>query len=83
MNGVRPDGSPDRTSMQSEEIWTGVTYHTAATMILEVRGVRLGRVKTATARSRAHIPQFPTRLIVCETVVFRGFGCWIQIVIWG
>lgn len=37
MNGVRPDGQPDRTSMQSEEIWTGVTYSLAATMILEVR----------------------------------------------
>eukprot|EP01134_Creolimax_fragrantissima_P001563 CFRG1563T1 len=35
MNGMRPDGSIDHTSMQSEEIWTGVTYQVAATMIQE------------------------------------------------
>ena len=33
MNGVRPDGSIDRTSLQSQEVWTGSTYALAAMMI--------------------------------------------------
>jgi non-lysosomal glucosylceramidase len=33
MNGVHPDGSIDRTSMQSQEVWSGSTYALAATMI--------------------------------------------------
>ncbi len=33
MNGVRPDGSIDRTSLQSQEVWTGSTYALAALMI--------------------------------------------------
>ncbi|XP_077870346.1 non-lysosomal glucosylceramidase-like [Saccoglossus kowalevskii] len=35
VNGMRPDGSPDTTSFQSEEVWTGVTYALAANMIQE------------------------------------------------
>ena len=30
MNGVHPDGSIDRTSMQSQEVWSGSTYALAA-----------------------------------------------------
>jgi non-lysosomal glucosylceramidase len=33
MNGVRPDGDIDRTSLQSQEVWTGSTYALAALMI--------------------------------------------------
>eukprot|EP00124_Ichthyophonus_hoferi_P002078 Ihof_evm12s129 gene=Ihof_evmTU12s129 len=33
VNGVRPTGEIDTTCMQSNEIWTGVTYSVAATMI--------------------------------------------------
>jgi non-lysosomal glucosylceramidase len=33
MNGVRPDGSIDRTSLQSQEVWSGSTYALAALMI--------------------------------------------------
>ncbi|CAK9173802.1 unnamed protein product [Ilex paraguariensis] len=33
-NGVHPNGKLDETCMQSREIWTGVTYAAAATMIL-------------------------------------------------
>jgi len=33
MNGVHPDGSIDRTSMQSQEVWSGSTYALAAAMI--------------------------------------------------
>ncbi|ERN18870.1 non-lysosomal glucosylceramidase isoform X1 [Amborella trichopoda] len=33
VNGMSPDGKVDVTCMQSREIWTGVTYSVAATMI--------------------------------------------------
>ncbi|XP_010030209.2 non-lysosomal glucosylceramidase [Eucalyptus grandis] len=35
MNGMLPNGSVDMSSMQSREIWPGVTYGLAATMIQE------------------------------------------------
>ncbi|KAG7158309.1 Non-lysosomal glucosylceramidase-like [Homarus americanus] len=35
VNGMNPDGSIDRYTMQSEEMWVGVTYGLAATMIFE------------------------------------------------
>ncbi|KAI4338292.1 hypothetical protein L6164_016634 [Bauhinia variegata] len=34
VNGMHPNGKVDETCMQSREIWTGVTYGLAATMIL-------------------------------------------------
>jgi non-lysosomal glucosylceramidase len=33
VNGMRPDGSPDTSNMQSEEVWTGTTYALAALML--------------------------------------------------
>ncbi|MBA0783351.1 hypothetical protein Gotri_001079 [Gossypium trilobum] len=41
VNGMLPDGRVDMTGMQSREIWAGVTYALAATMIQE------GMVETA------------------------------------
>ncbi|KAJ7967972.1 Non-lysosomal glucosylceramidase [Quillaja saponaria] len=35
VNGMFPDGKVDMSSMQSREIWSGVTYAVAATMIQE------------------------------------------------
>ena len=35
MNGMLPTGEVDMTAMQSREIWPGVTYAVAATMIQE------------------------------------------------
>eukprot|EP01117_Protostelium_nocturnum_P019878 TRINITY_DN871_c0_g3_i1.p1 TRINITY_DN871_c0_g3~~TRINITY_DN871_c0_g3_i1.p1 ORF type:complete len:499 (-),score=124.57 TRINITY_DN871_c0_g3_i1:24-1520(-) len=35
VNGMRPDGNPDSSSIQSQEVWTGTTYAVASTMILE------------------------------------------------
>lgn len=35
VNGMRPTGKIDRTSMQSQEVWTGVTYALAALMLHE------------------------------------------------
>lgn len=34
VNGMHPNGTVDETCMQSREIWTGVTYGVAATMLL-------------------------------------------------
>lgn len=34
VNGMLPNGKVDETCMQSREIWTGVTYAVAATMVL-------------------------------------------------
>lgn len=36
VNGMRPDGSIDITSIQSEEMWIGVTNALASLMIFEV-----------------------------------------------
>ena len=36
VNGMNPNGTIDRYTMQSEEMWVGVTYGLAATMIIEV-----------------------------------------------
>ena len=33
VNGMRPDGSVDRTSNQSQEVWPGVTYGLAALLL--------------------------------------------------
>ena len=35
VNGMLPDGTVDMSCMQSREIWSGVTYAVAATMIQE------------------------------------------------
>lgn len=35
VNGMLPDGTIDFSSMQSREIWSGVTYAVAASMIHE------------------------------------------------
>ncbi|XP_004301796.1 PREDICTED: non-lysosomal glucosylceramidase [Fragaria vesca subsp. vesca] len=35
VNGMLPDGTVDMTTLQSREIWSGVTYAVAATMIQE------------------------------------------------
>jgi non-lysosomal glucosylceramidase len=45
MNGVHADGRIDRTSLQSQEVWTGTTYALAAAMIQ--RGLLEEGFKTA------------------------------------
>ena len=37
VNGMRPDGKVDITSMQSEEVWIGITNALASLMIFEVK----------------------------------------------
>ncbi len=36
VNGMRPSGYKDRTCVQSDEVWTGVTYALAALLIQQV-----------------------------------------------
>lgn len=36
VNGMLPQGTPDKSSVQSDEVWVGVVYGLAATMIQEV-----------------------------------------------
>lgn len=36
VNGMRPNGKIDRSSVQSDEVWVGVTYAVAATMLHKV-----------------------------------------------
>lgn len=45
VNGMRPDGTFDMSSMQSREVWSGVTYAVAAAMIQE--GLTEAGFKTA------------------------------------
>jgi non-lysosomal glucosylceramidase len=45
VNGMRPDGTLDKSSMQSHEVWVGTTYTLAATMIYE--GMRKEAFETA------------------------------------
>jgi non-lysosomal glucosylceramidase len=45
VNGMRPDGTVDRASLQSQEVWTGTTYALAAAMLHE--GMRDAAFATA------------------------------------
>jgi non-lysosomal glucosylceramidase len=45
VNGMRPNGQVDRTSIQSREVWTGTTYALAAAMFQE--GMREEAFETA------------------------------------
>lgn len=36
INGCKPNGSADRTTVQSEEFWTGVSYALSANLLQEV-----------------------------------------------
>lgn len=36
VNGIFPNGKIDRSAVQSEEVWTGVTYALASLLIFEV-----------------------------------------------
>jgi non-lysosomal glucosylceramidase len=56
MNGMRPDGKIDRTSLQSQEVWTGTTYALAAALLQA--GLKQEAFKTAEG--------------VCKTTYYRS-----------
>jgi non-lysosomal glucosylceramidase len=41
VNGMRPNGEIDETSMQSEEMWVGIANSLASLMIYEVKNIFL------------------------------------------
>ena len=41
VNGMRPNGTVDTCSVQSIEVWTGVTYALASTMVHKVIIIQL------------------------------------------
>lgn len=45
VNGMRPDGQVDRSALQAQEVWGGITYAVAAAMLLE--GMRAEAFETA------------------------------------
>ena len=49
VNGMRPNGQVDNSSMQSREVWTGTTYAVAAAMLQEW-GAAVEDTNTGTAR---------------------------------
>ncbi len=84
LNGMRPDGTLDKTSMQSVEMWTGTTYALAASMLQEglsaeafatARGVYL-----ATYRDLGLFFQTPEAVSVDNT--YRAMGYMRPLAIW-
>lgn len=67
VNGMLPNGDVDKSSVQSQEVWTGVTYAVASHLILQV-----SELKDYTFN--IWIPLF-TRCVFCRRVsekkVFR------------
>lgn len=59
VNGMQPQGVPDRSSVQSDEVWVGVVYGLAATMIQEVMHClpHLSRL--------SHGPALPQPSVIC------------------
>ena len=57
VNGMRPDGSVDRSSEQSPEVWPGVTYALAA--LLLHRGMDTEAWETARGAVRATYERGP------------------------
>lgn len=47
VNGMMPDGNVDVFTIQSEEVWTGVTYAVSSLMILHVSVLFLHNFVTA------------------------------------
>uniref|UniRef100_A0A3P8USU4 Non-lysosomal glucosylceramidase n=1 Tax=Cynoglossus semilaevis TaxID=244447 RepID=A0A3P8USU4_CYNSE len=84
VNGMRPEGVPDRSSVQSDEVWTGVVYGLAATMIHE--GMRDEGMRTAEGCYRTVWERlgmaFQTPEAYSEKGVFRSLAYMRPLSIW-
>lgn len=89
MNGFLPssdekEGTVDKTSMQSEEAWIGVTYALAATMIEE--GMLVEAFETAGGLYRTLTESvglaFETPEAIYEKNVYRSLGYMRAVSIW-
>ncbi|XP_063309588.1 non-lysosomal glucosylceramidase isoform X1 [Pelobates fuscus] len=84
VNGMRPDGSVDTSSVQSDEVWVGVVYGLAATMIHE--GLVQEGFVTAEGCYRTVWERlgmsFQTPEAYCEKNVFRSLAYMRPLSIW-
>ncbi|XP_053271886.1 non-lysosomal glucosylceramidase [Pleuronectes platessa] len=84
VNGMRPEGVPDRSSVQSDEVWTGVVYGLAATMIHE--GMRDEGLRTAEGCYRTVWERlgmaFQTPEAYCEKGIYRSLAYMRPLSIW-
>ncbi|KAF6124481.1 glucosylceramidase beta 2 [Phyllostomus discolor] len=84
VNGMQPHGIPDRSSVQSDEVWVGVVYGLAATMIQE--GLTWEGFQTAEGCYRTVWERlglaFQTPEAYCQQQVFRSLAYMRPLSIW-
>uniref|UniRef100_A0A3B4AZ32 Non-lysosomal glucosylceramidase n=1 Tax=Periophthalmus magnuspinnatus TaxID=409849 RepID=A0A3B4AZ32_9GOBI len=84
VNGMRPEGVTDRSSVQSDEVWIGVVYGLAATMIHE--GMRSEGLRTAEGCYRTVWERlgmaFQTPEAYCEKGIYRSLAYMRPLSIW-
>nr|XP_032809252.1 non-lysosomal glucosylceramidase [Petromyzon marinus]XP_032809253.1 non-lysosomal glucosylceramidase [Petromyzon marinus]XP_032809254.1 non-lysosomal glucosylceramidase [Petromyzon marinus]XP_032809255.1 non-lysosomal glucosylceramidase [Petromyzon marinus]XP_032809256.1 non-lysosomal glucosylceramidase [Petromyzon marinus] len=84
VNGMMPNGTVDTTSVQSIEVWVGVVYSLAATMIQE--GLTEEGFKTAEGTYRTVWERlgmaFQTPEAYCEQDVFRSLAYMRPLSVW-
>lgn len=84
VNGMQPHGVPDRSSVQSDEVWVGVVYGLAATMIQE--GLTWEGFHTAEGCYRTVWERlglaFQTPEAYCQHQVFRSLAYMRPLSIW-
>uniref|UniRef100_A0A665US71 Non-lysosomal glucosylceramidase n=1 Tax=Echeneis naucrates TaxID=173247 RepID=A0A665US71_ECHNA len=84
VNGMRPEGVPDRSSVQSDEVWIGVVYGLAATMIHEgmwEEGMRTAEGCYRTVWERLGMA-FQTPEAYCEKGIYRSLAYMRPLSIW-
>ncbi|NP_001411964.1 non-lysosomal glucosylceramidase isoform 2 [Mus musculus] len=84
VNGMHPHGVPDRSSVQSDEVWVGVVYGLAATMIQEGltwEGFRTAEGCYRTVWERLGLA-FQTPEAYCQQQVFRSLAYMRPLSIW-
>lgn len=84
VNGIRPDGRFDSTSMQAEEVWTGTTLSLAAAMLQE--GMTDEAFATARGIYLSVYRDFPLWFQTPEAIdirgVYRAIGYMRPLAIW-
>ncbi|XP_061282865.1 non-lysosomal glucosylceramidase isoform X2 [Bos javanicus] len=84
VNGMQPCGVPDTSSVQSDEVWVGVVYGLAATMIQEgltCEGFRTAEGCYRTVWERLGLA-FQTPEAYCQRRVFRSLAYMRPLSIW-
>ncbi|KAG9463664.1 hypothetical protein GDO78_021333, partial [Eleutherodactylus coqui] len=84
VNGMRPDGAVDTSSVQSDEVWIGVVYGLAATMIHEglvEEGFQTAEGCYRTVWERLGM-SFQTPEAYCEREVYRSLAYMRPLSIW-